>query len=91
MQLAATGADAYLTNHNLQNRCFYESDPLARPLVRNTTWVAASNAVGTGSLLVAEWELRRHHHERLAAILAAGDIGGHTYGAVSSRFQGRYH
>lgn len=85
LHLAASGTDAYFTNRNQHLRFHSEMSPIARPFVSNgqpllITYFAATFGIET----VGEYELRKHHHERLSFGLAAFNIAEHATGAAIS-------
>lgn len=83
--LAASGADAYLTNRNQHLPVHSEMNPIARPFVSNgqpilITYFAATFGLET----LGEYELHKHHHEHLAFGLEVFNIADHATGAAIS-------
>lgn len=83
--LAANSADAYFTNRNQHCRYHTEVNPIARPFVSNgqpllITYFAAAFGIET----LGEYELHKHHHERLAFGLEVFNIADHATGAAVS-------
>ena len=85
LQLASSGADAWRTDHNAQplNRPTaiqgHESNPIAAPFVDSRPKLIAYFSVTTGIKLAIPWQLRRHHHPKLATvaeILGIADSAG---------------
>lgn len=81
LQLASNGADAYFTNRSIHTAYHYETDPLARPFTRNTTWLVSSNLLATAGTLYIERKLQKKH-AAISDSIALADIAGHTYGAA---------
>jgi hypothetical protein len=85
LQLAASGADAWRTDHNLQsvNRPTAtqgrEFNPIAAPFTDSRPKLIAYFSVTTSAKLIIPWQLRRHHHRKLATvaeILGIADSAG---------------
>jgi hypothetical protein len=86
VQLAATGADAYFTNRNMQRNHGEELDPIERPFVHNPATLTALFATeAAGTIYSAHW-LRQHDHGKMADAGAASLIASHAYGAAFSSF-----
>ncbi len=83
----ATSADFAFTHRLTTEPIFIENDPLARPFVTHGTplqvaFFAAKFAV----FETTAWQLRKHHHTKLAASVQAFSIGLSTDGAWHSAF-----
>lgn len=85
LQLASSGADAYLTNRSLQVPGSHEVNPLARVFVTHgPASVAAYFSAQTAGKLILPWELRRHGHSKLAQIAEVAGIADNAAGAAGS-------
>lgn len=85
LHLASSGSDAYFTHRNESRRYHWEENPVARPFVEHgTPLLVGGFAVELGMELWGARELRRYHHEKLAGMVDATGVGGHTFGAVYS-------
>jgi hypothetical protein len=74
LHLAANGADAFYTHRNATAYArpfrFHEGDPIARPFVTHgTAGLAAYFSASSALTLGADYLLRKHHHDALAAAL----------------------
>ncbi len=83
----ATSADFAFTHRLSTEPVWHENDPLARPFVTHGTplqvaFFAAKFAV----FETTAWQLRKHHHTKLAASVQAFSIGLSTDGAWHSAF-----
>jgi|SRR5271165_7405614 len=86
VQLAASGADAYYTNRNMQRNHGVELDPLERPFVHNPASLTALFATEAAGTIYSAYWLRKHDHAKMADAGAAGLIASHAYGAAYSSF-----
>jgi hypothetical protein len=86
VQLAASGADAYYTNRNMQRNHGEELDPIERPFVHNPVTLTALFATEAAGTIYSSYWLRKHDHGKMADAGAASLIASHTYGAVYSSF-----
>jgi hypothetical protein len=68
LQLAASGADSYLTNRNMHQNNPHEANPIARPFVRHEFPLAGYFAATAAGHVLAAEQLRAHQHSRLAAL-----------------------
>jgi len=81
---ASHGADAYFTNQRINTRAWTapEVNPLERPFVHGTAWLAVAQGAKFG-LTVGMYELARHkHHERLADAWMYSSTAAHTWGVA---------
>src|SRR5271166_4991087 len=85
LQLAANGADAYYTYDNMGRPHFHEVDPVASPFTHNTSTLVGGSALSIAGSLLLERKLRHQGKTRWADALAAAQVAGHTYGAITSR------
>jgi|HubBroStandDraft_1064217.scaffolds.fasta_scaffold314239_1 hypothetical protein len=86
VQLAATGADAYYTNRNIQRYHGEELDPIERPFVHNPATLTALFATEAAGTIYSSYWLRKHDHGRMADAGALSLIASHAYGATFSSF-----
>lgn len=85
LQLAASGADAYMTQRNMSMPQHSEHNPFARTFVSHGTPLLATYFVAqTGVKLYTVYLLRKHEHQQLADAVAVAGIADNTYGAVTS-------
>ena len=85
LQLFTEGADAYATQRNLAIRGSQELNPLARPFVTHgTPLLAGYFAADAGLKIGAGYFLARHHHARIARVLAWVGVADSTWAATSS-------
>jgi hypothetical protein len=86
VQLAATGADAYFTNRNMQRNHGEELDPIERPFVHNPATLTALFATEAAGTIYSSYWLRQHDHAKMADAGTASLIASHAYGATFSSF-----
>jgi hypothetical protein len=86
VQLAATGADAYFTNRNMQRNHGEELDPIERPFVHNPATLTALFATEAAGTIYSSYWLRQRDHGKMADAGAASLIASHAYGAAFSSF-----
>jgi hypothetical protein len=83
LHLAANGADAYLTHRGMQMPIHRETNPIARTFVTHgTPMLVGYFATDTALEFAGAWELRRHHHPKLARGWEVFNIADHTGGVV---------
>lgn len=84
LQLSATGNDAYWTDRNLQQCSHCEYDPIARPFVKNRAGLVAYFSASAAVKIAVPYELRKHHHGKIARVLEVYGIGDSVYGGTIS-------
>lgn len=83
------GADAYVTNRNINVQHRFEFNPVQRPFVHGTGWLIVAQGAQFGLLAGIQHKLRHvNGHgklgERLADALLAAEIADHTNCAARS-------
>lgn len=88
LQLAASGNDAFWTQHNMHSGLTHpyphESNPLARPFVRTTAGTVLYFGIGAGVKIAVPTMLRKHNHSALADAVAVGGIVDNAIGGINS-------
>ena len=85
-QLAASGADAYITDWGRQQPNFRELNPVARPFMGSRAGLVVFFGAGAAGNIILGHYLHRHGHGKLEIMQrSAGIIGNASAAAFDSR------